>query len=628
VPLNVSVSRNGRVIYETPINAAVEIGRRQIDEPTEPRLYLNPQGMWRLLIAELELRSIPRTLARLEPIGNNEWLLTNLHRSATIPISSSKTLAFHEFSKVEFPSQIDLPDGISLSFRLQPNQHATILNQDWHGSIRALGVSPLGEAGHEVNDLQHSFARFSMQGGSSLNSQLDLQLVLGWLEQAVSAMQCPIASPNFYAGIARAVANIIDVDRAEVILWDGQTWEFDPTRRFVHPRVDENELRPPSSTMLSQVLDSKRIVVYPTTRRDATVLNSISVRELHTAVACPILDVLEGGKQILGVLYADRILSEEWQGGKVMEAEQQLIAILATAISSSIAQRKRETLVTKYQQFFSPKVTEAISLNPALLEGEDVDVTVLFCDIRRFSKTTDSIGPKAAMAWIEDLLSELSEIVLKSDGVLVDYVGDELFAMWGAPERSIDHALKAVVAAREMMALRAQLSSRYADVIRDGVDFGIGICTGPARVGNTGSKQKFKYGPLGRTVNLGSRIQGLTKQWRVSSILDSVTANTLPTTILKRRLCRAKVVGMDGDVDLYELLPDDSSVHAELVSEYEKALQLFESGVQIREAARAFGELVQRFPNDGPSLVMLVRAVSELEEPSQPFSPVWTAKTK
>ncbi len=130
--------------------------------------------------------------------------------------------------------------------------------------------------------------------------------------------------------------------RAEVILWDGQTWEFDPTRRFVHPRVDENELRPPSSAMLSQVLDSKRIWCIPPHAEIATVLNSISVRELHTAVACPILDVLEGGKQILGVLYADRILSEEWQGGKVMEAEQQLIAILATAISSSIAQRKRE----------------------------------------------------------------------------------------------------------------------------------------------------------------------------------------------------------------------------------------------------------------------------------------------
>ncbi len=67
-------------------------------------------------------------------------------------------------------------------------------------------------------------------------------------------------------------------------------------------------------------------------------------------------------------------------------------------------------------------------------------------------------------------------------------------------------------------------------------------------------------------VNLGSRIQGLTKLWRVSSILDSVTANALPSAILKRRLCRARVVGMDGDVDLYELLSDDSSVHAELVT--------------------------------------------------------------
>ncbi|MEQ1831392.1 MAG: adenylate/guanylate cyclase domain-containing protein, partial [Pirellula sp.] len=416
---------------------------------------------------------------------------------------------------------------------------------------------------------------------------------------------------------------------AEIILWDGTRWELDEARRFVNPRISESELYPPSNSMLERVLKSKQIVVYPSPNISGEMpLKSMSVRDLHSAIACPILDVLEGGKEILGVLYADRMMSMEWQLGKVMEAEQQLIAILATAISSSIAQRKRETLVTKYQQFFSSKVTEAISLNPALLDGEDVDVTVLFCDIRGFSKTTDSIGPKAAMMWIEDLLSELSAIVLKSDGVLVDYVGDELFAMWGAPERTQDHSLKAALAAREMMALRKELSLRYAQTIPDGVDFGIGICTGSARVGNTGSKQKFKYGPLGRTVNLGSRIQGLTKQWKVATLMEATTANSIASNLLKRRLCQARVVGMDGHVDLYELLPDDSDQSLELTTRYAKALELFESGNQFREAARAFGELVQQFPEDGPSLVMLVRAVSELEEPSSPFSPVWSAKSK
>ena len=626
VSLLVTVTRNGSCVYSASVDAAVEIGRRQVGEPQEPLLYQNPLGQWRLIIAELELRTVPRSLVRLDPIGENQWRITNLHKSATIAVPGIKLLAFGECCTIGLPSKIQLPESISLSFVSTVAQKPQFVDEAWEGSLSALGVSPLRLSGNELFEPQQSFSRFSMQGGSG--SQLDVQVVLEWLGQAVAAMQRPVSSAGFFSGIAQAVASIIDVDRAEVILWDGKEWEFDSTRRFVNPRIDVADLRAPSNSMLRQVLDTKRIVVYPNARGATSDLQSMSVQLLHTAVACPILDILEGGNEILGILYADRILNVEWQLGKVMEAEQRLIAILATAIASSIARRKRETLVTKYQQFFSPKVTEAISLNPALLEGEDVEVSVLFCDIRGFSLTTDLIGLKAAMTWIGDTLSELSAFVLQSDGVLVDYVGDELFAMWGAPESSPDHAFRTALAAREMMALRKDLSDRYKDSIPGGVDFGIGICTGPARVGNTGSKQKFKYGPMGRTVNLGSRIQGLTKHWKVSALMDDETAKCLPNDLLKRRLCKAKVVGLDGDLDLFELMPNDSPHNAELVVAYGLALDLYESGSHFREAVRAFGALVQQFPTDGPSLIMLVRAVNELVEPSQLFSPVWCAKSK
>ena len=110
--------------------------------------------------------------------------------------------------------------------------------------------------------------------------------------------------------------------------------------------------------------------------------------------------------------------------------------------------------------------------------------------------------------------------------------------------------------------------------------------------------------------------------------MDAETAECLPPDVLKRRLCKAKVVGLDGELDLFELMPDQSKLNADLVIAYERALVLYESGQQFREAVRAFGELVQRYPTDGPSLIMLVRAVNELVEPSQSFSPVWCAKSK
>ena len=635
VSLNVTVARNGSRVYQTTVDATVEIGRRQVGEPMEPILYQSPTGQWRLIIAELELRTVPRSLVRLDPNGENQWRITNLHKSATIAIPGSKLMASGESAAIELPSTIQLPDGLSLT--LQLTESASIVDSgsshskvgvDWAESISALGVKPYRFPSQDSAANPFTLTRFSTQGGVAEKTKTEMEVVLNWLEQVASAIQQPVSSVDFYSGIARAAASIIEVDRAEVILWDGKKWDFDSSRQFVSPRVSADRLRAPSASMLKRVLATKQIVIYPNPNESVQDFPSDSVQLLHTAVACPILDIGEGGNEIIGVLYADRELNMGRQCGIVMEAEQKLIAILATAIASSIARRKRETLVTKYQQFFSPKVTEAISRNPALLEGEDVNVTVLFCDIRGFSLTTDLIGPQAAMKWIGDTLSELSAFVLKSDGVLVDYVGDEMFAMWGAPESAPDDALRSVLAAREMMALRKLLSERYKDSIPGGVDFGIGICTGPARVGNTGSKQKFKYGPMGRTVNLGSRIQGLTKHWKVSALMDAETAKSLPPDLLQRRLCKAKVVGLDGASDLFELMPTDSPQNAELAAAYTKALELYESGSQFREAVRAFSELVQRFPTDGPCLLMLVRSVSELVEPSTHFSPVWHAKSK
>ena len=635
VSLNVIVAKNGSCIYNTTVREAVEIGRRQVGEPNEPLLYQNPSGQWRLIIAGLELRTVPRSLVRLDPIGENQWRITNLHKSATIPLSGSKHLAFGENSAIVLPSTIQLPDGLSLTLRRAESSESVKLRStppaidgDWAGSISALGVTPNQFPTHDSTANPFTLTQLSMQADGTAKTKTEMEVVLNWLEQVAAAMQQPVSSVDFFSGIARAAATIIEVDRAEVILWDGKQWEFESSRQFVSPRVSEHLLRAPSTSMLQRVLDTKQIVIYPNPSETKQNFSSDSVRLLHTAVACPILDIGEGGKEIIGVLYADRELNAGRQSGVVMEAEQKLIAILATAIASSIARRKRETLVTKYQQFFSPNVTDAISRNPALLDGEDVDVTVLFCDVRGFSLTTDLIGLQAAMKWIGDTLSELSAFVLKSDGVLVDYVGDEMFAMWGAPESTPDHALRSALAAREMMSLRKELSERYRESIPSGVDFGIGICTGPARVGNTGSKQKFKYGPMGRTVNLGSRIQGLTKHWKVSALMDAETAKCLPPDLLQRRLCRAKVVGLDGELELFELMPTDSPLNAELVVAYAKALELYESGCQFREAVRAFSELVQRFPTDGPALVMLVRAVNELVEPSAQFSPVWCAKSK
>ena len=641
--LHMRLLRHGTSVYSATTTETVEVGRRQAHEEAEPSLQRTIAGNQRFVVAAIEMRGFPRQLLRIEQGIKGEIKVTNLHPQAIVKILNAGIISPQKQVVVSLPVTLALPEGFSLELasesqpvklsggKIKPREP---IRDDWTIALNSISLSipssnsdSLSLGASWGSSRNQSLTRMALE--QSGFGQQHLSTVLSWLELALAAMQRPATSSEFYEGIAEAVARIIEVDRAEIILWDGKEWQRDPSRTFIHPDVTKPEaLKAPSNSILNLARNTRRITVHPESnmlwQRDVT----DSVQQLHAAIACPIIDIFGGGEEILGVLYADRQTGSLKSACEVMETEQKLIAILATAIASNIAKTNREKLVTKYQQFFSPKVTEAIRQNPGLLDGEETSVTVLFCDIRGFSRETDRIGSAAAMRWVSDTLSELSQHVLDSDGVLIDYVGDEMFAMWGAPEKSDDHAVRATRSAREMMKLRKTLSDRYRETFPNGVDFGIGICSGPARVGNTGSKQKFKYGPLGRTVNLGSRLQGLTKQWKVCCIIDAETEKSLPLDLLRRRLCRAQVVGMDGSTGLFELMPENEPELIELSIAYAKALEIYESGTQHREAAKAFGELVQQFPTDGPSLIMLVRSVNELVNPTIPFSPIWTATTK
>src|SRR4029079_14685321 len=117
-----------------------------------------------------------------------------------------------------------------------------------------------------------------------------------------------------------------------------------------------------------------------------------------------------------------------------------------------------------------------------------------------------------------------------------------------------DHAIKACRAALAMQAVLPRIDADWHDRIGQNVKVGIGLNTGMARCGNTGSRTRFKYGPLGHTVNLASRVEGATKQLGVPVLITGSThAARGVHALATRRLCRVKVVGIDRQVDLYEL---------------------------------------------------------------------------
>jgi adenylate cyclase len=204
--------------------------------------------------------------------------------------------------------------------------------------------------------------------------------------------------------------------------------------------------------------------------------------------------------------------------------------------------------------------------------------------------------------------------------VLVDYIGDELIGMWGAPQSQPDQATRAVRAALAMRTALGVLDERWRDTIGEPLCVGIGLNSGPARVGNTGSKFKFKYGPLGNTVNLASRIQGLTRYLRCPLLVSASTRRQLGDRFISRRVCRARVVNIAEPVDLYEVEEAEDDGRRDFFRESERALDALEAS-NFAQAAHDAGKLLDR--DDGPLLLVLSRAVTMLMQKGSAFDPVW-----
>src|SRR5262249_29288637 len=212
-------------------------------------------------------------------------------------------------------------------------------------------------------------------------------------------------------------------------------------------------------------------------------------------------------------------------------------------------------------------------------------------DTRGCSRGTARLGRVRTVEWLRDGLGEMSDCVLDRDGVLVDYTGDELMALWGAPEGQPDHARRACRAALDMLARLPRLNEKWLPVLGEETGLGVGVSTGPAQVGNVGSEHKFKYGALGETVNLASRVQGATKHLKVPLLITGPTRQELGDEFAVRRLCLVRVVNMRQPVVLYELAPTGVAGWADLKGRYEAALAAFEGG-DLRTAAGSLGGLV------------------------------------
>ncbi len=585
------------------------LGRQEDEREAKPVSVSRVKDLPKLVIAPFGNRHVSRKHLQISVDASGKLIAKNIHPSMQLVIHAGGTLAPGAEYHLGDSGLVGFPDEYLVRFSLK---------------------AELGNSNQSPNDSFCNYQWHSTQG--SLLSMLAKdpseqpierrELAVRLVKTALEAFKEPVGSDAFFAAAAVAALQMIEVDRVLVLQKQAGNWLCRSSATSSRIASDGSET-PRFSRSLLQKMEAagKTTVVEPPVGEQAI---WVSMGEIDRAVASPILDVSGG---VVGALYGDRDLGGALSDNPISELEAAMFEVIASGISSSLAVEREQHLRSSMTQFFSPLVLSQLERDPDLLSSRETDVSVLFCDIRGFSAVTEKIGPSKAIHWINDVLTVLSECVLAHDGVLVDYVGDELMAMWGAPGSQPDHAIRACRAALDMLDQIAPLTEKWREVISAQFGFGIGISSGLAGVGNTGSKKKFKYGPLGNTVNLASRVQGITKQIRVPGLISGDTARAARSADFQmRRLAKVRVVGICQPIDLFQLCARGED-RSDLCRRFEEALRLFEAN-DLRNAAVGLSKLVQDYPDDGPTIILLSRVVSCLTQEAMPFDPVWNLTQK
>jgi len=246
-----------------------------------------------------------------------------------------------------------------------------------------------------------------------------------------------------------------------------------------------------------------------------------------------------------------------------------------------VESRGKRQLAGLFGQYVPPELVDEMSDDPDryTLEAESRQLTVLFSDVRGFTTISEGLEPRELSELMNQFLTPLTQVIHQHRGTIDKYMGDAIMAFWGAPLPDVDHARHALTAALEMTAKLDAMQPEFRSRGWPEIRIGVGLNTGPMSVGNMGSEFRMAYTVLGDAVNLGSRLEGLTRQYGVDVIVSEATKDQVPEYVY-RELDRVRVKGKDKPVAIFEpvgLRGELDKVTKDELAIYEQALKLYRS---------------------------------------------------
>ena len=211
-------------------------------------------------------------------------------------------------------------------------------------------------------------------------------------------------------------------------------------------------------------------------------------------------------------------------------------------------ERKARALKTMFSHYVSPKIVQALIEHPemAKLGGYRREITVLFSDVLGFTSFAEKRNPEEVVTHLNEYLHEMTDIIFKWDGTLDKFVGDEIMAFWGAPLEQPNHAELAVKCALNMSDRLEKLQAKWRAEGKEPLDNGIGLNTGDVLVGNIGSAdKKMDYTIIGDHVNLGSRVQSLTRKYDSRVLISEFTYEKIEHLVKEGKFYRVDMKKID-----------------------------------------------------------------------------------